>query len=368
MIVGVPKEIKADEARVALVPSGVAAFAARGHRVLVQAGAGLGSAIDDEDYRRAGAVIAPDAESVWGEAELIVKVKEPIGPELALMREGQIVYTYLHLASNEALTRTLLERGVVAVGYETIQLDDGALPLLVPMSEVAGRLAVQKGAQCLEAHSGGRGILIGGVSGVKPAHVVILGAGVTGRNACFVAAGMGAYVSILDTNPAKLSYVHDVMGGHVTTVMSNAANIEEEVSQADLVIGAVLIPGARAPQLIGEDLVRRMRNGAAIVDIAIDQGGCAATSRATTHRDPTYIAHGVVHYCVANMPGAVPRTSTYALTNVTLGYGLDIADRGVDGAIAHDAALRRGVNVYRGRVAHEAVARTFGMAWVDLEE
>jgi len=367
MIVGVPKEIKPDEARVALVPSGVTAFVNHGHKVLIESGAGLGSGIDDADYRQAGAQIVKKADSVWARAELIIKVKEPLGRELQWMRSGQIIYTYLHLASNEKLTRTLLRRDVIAIGYETIQLEDGSLPLLFPMSEVAGRLAVQKGAQCLEAHSKGRGILISGVSGVKPAHVGILGAGVAGSNSCYIAAGMGANVTILDTNPGKLRYLHDIMGGHVTTVMSNRANVEEEVAEADLVIGAVLIAGAKAPQLINEKLVRRMRPGAAIVDIAIDQGGCATTSRPTTHTDPIYHVHDVVHYCVANMPGAVPLTSTYALTNVTLGYGLAIADHGLEEALKQDEALRNGVNVYRGNVAHKAVADTFKADWFDLE-
>jgi alanine dehydrogenase len=366
MIVGVPKEIKTDEERVALVPSGVSAFVNHGHSVLVESGAGNGSGIHDADYRQAGAEIVDPAAEVWDRAEMIIKVKEPLGSELDMMKPGQIIYTYLHLASNEALTKRLIANDVIAVGYETIQLADGSLPLLMPMSEVAGRLSVQKGAQCLEANGGGRGILLSGVSGVKPANVVILGAGVAGSNACFIAVGLGANVTIMDTNPAKMRYVHDIMGGHVNTLMSNRANIEEEVAQAELVIGSVLIAGAKAPQLISEDLVRRMRPGAAIVDIAIDQGGCAATSRPTTHSDPTYVVHDVVHYCVANMPGAVPRTSTYALTNVTLSFGLDIANKGIDQAAAEDPALAKGVNIYRGQVAYEAVAETFGLDFTPL--
>jgi len=363
MVVGVPKEIKPGEARVAMVPSGVAAFTAHGHTVLVERGAGRGSGIPDSAYRRAGARIVTKAQSVWQRAELVVKVKEPLGKERTWMREGQIVYTYLHLASDKALTNALLRKKVVGVAYETIQLEDGTLPLLAPMSEVAGRLSVQKGAQCLEARSGGMGVLLSGVSGVKPANVVILGAGVAGSDACYVAAGLGAHVTVLDVNPARLRYLHDIMGGLVTTVMSNRATVAEEVGLADLIIGAVLIPGARAPKLVTEALVKAMRPGSAIVDIAIDQGGCCETSRPTTHDDPTYVVHDTVHYCVANMPGAVPRTSTYALTNVTLGYGLAIADKGIERAMEEDAALKRGVNVHEGRVTYRAVAEAFGMDW-----
>lgn len=366
MHIGVPKEIKTDEGRVALVPSGVAAFIAHGHSVAVQQGAGLGSGIPDAAYRDAGAEIVPEAQQIWDRADLVIKVKEPLGPELEAMRPRQIVFTYLHLASDEALTRVLVAKRVIGVGYETIQLEDGSLPLLVPMSEVAGRLAVQKGAHALEAICGGRGILLSGVSGVKPANVVILGAGVAGSNACHIAVRMGARVTILDISPAKLRYLSDIMGGHVTTVMSNRANIDEEVADADLVIGSVLIAGARTPQLIDESLVKRMREGSALVDLAIDQGGCSTTSRPTTHRDPIYVKHGVVHYCVANMPGAVPRTSTYALTNATLGYGLAIADNGIDAAIQRDPALRRGVNVYDGHITHRAVANTFRIPWTEL--
>jgi len=310
MQIGVPKEIKTDEARVALVPSGVAAFVAHGHAVIVEQGAGAGSGVPDQAYRDAGAEIVAIAREVWDRAEMVIKVKEPLGPELELMRPGQIIFTYLHLASDEALTKALVAKRVIGVGYETIQLDDGSLPLLVPMSEVAGRLAVQKGAHALESISGGRGVLLSGVSGVKPANVVILGAGVAGSNACHIAVRMGARVTILDINPAKLRYLSDIMGGHVTTVMSNRANIDEEVSDADLVIGTILIAGARTPQLIDEPLIKRMREGSAFVDLAIDQGGCSTTSHPTTHRDPFYTVHGVVHYCVTNIPGAVPRTST----------------------------------------------------------
>ncbi len=361
MIIGVPREIKTDENRVAMTPSGVGALTVRGHTVLVQSGAGTGSGISDAAYRKAGARIVNGARGIWDRAQLIVKVKEPLGPELKWMRAGQILYTYLHLASNETLTRALMKRGVTAIGYETIQLEDGSLPLLTPMSEVAGRLAVQKGAQCLERLAGGMGILISGVSGVRPADVVIIGAGVAGSNACRVAVGMGAHVSVLDVKPQKLAYLYDAMQGQVTTIMSNNANIEDAVEHADLVICTVLVPGAKAPKLISKSLVKRMRAGSVLVDIAIDQGGCAETSRPTTHSDPTYVVHDVVHYCVANMPGAVPRTSTYALTNVTLEYALLIADLGVDKALKKSEPLRRGLNVHAGKVWHPGVAAAFGM-------
>ncbi len=366
MIIGVPKEIKLDENRVGLVPSGVMAFVQHGHTVIIEKGAGLGSGIPDAAYRKAGARIAAKAKSIWQRAGLIVKVKEPLGDEMGWMREGQIVYTYLHLASNKPLTQALLKRKVTGVAYETIQLADGALPLLFPMSEVAGRLAIQAGARCLEAGSGGRGILLSGVSGVRPANVVILGAGTAGANACHVAVGMGARVSILDINPARLRYLHDIHGGHLTTVMANTANIQEEIAEADLVIGAVLLPGARAPWLIRKDHLKSMRPGSAIVDIAIDQGGCCETAKPTTHRDPIYEVGGIVHYCVANMPGAVPRTSTYALTNVTLSYGLALADKGLDQAIAGDTALRLGVNTWQGKLTCKGVAESFGMDHYEL--
>lgn len=366
MIIGVPREIKADENRVGLVPSGVAAFIQNGHRVYVEKGAGLGSGIPDAAYRAAGAQILSKAEQVWKQAELVIKVKEPLGNELKWMRPGQMLYTYLHLASNRALTEALLARRITGIGYETIQRDDGSLPLLIPMSEVAGRLSIQKGAQCLEMGSRGSGILLSGVSGVRPANVVILGAGTSGANACHVAVGIGAHVSILDINPARLRYIYDIMQGHVTTIMANEANIAEEVVQADLVIGAVLVPGARAPQLVSKALVKQMKPGSAIVDIAIDQGGCCETSRPTTHHDPIYHVRDVVHYCVANMPGAVPRTSTYALTNVTLSYGLALANKGLERAIAEDPALRKGLNTWDGRLTCKAVADSFGMDYHEV--
>ena len=361
MRVGVPREITSEERRVALTPSGVAALVAHGHSVVVERGAGVGSSLPDGDYVAAGATLA-DADTVWAGAELVVKVKEPLPTEFAFLRPGLILFTYLHLAAHEALTRTLLERGVRAIGYETIQLDDGSLPLLAPMSEVAGRLAIQVGAWCLQATTGGRGVLLSGVAGVRPGKVVILGAGIAGASACQAAVGLGARVSILDINPTRLRYVHDILGGHVTTVMSNRANIEEEVVRADLVVGTVLIPGAKAPKLVPRTLVRSMRSGSAFVDVSIDQGGCAETSRPTSHADPIYVEEGVVHYCVTNMPGAVPNTATHALTNTTLSYVLALADHGFDAAIAADPTLRRGVNVADGAVRHPGVAAAFGLS------
>jgi alanine dehydrogenase len=368
MIIGVPKEIKTEENRVAVTPTGVAAFVARNHKVLIEKGAGLGSGLTDRNYQSAGAAIVEGADEVWQQADMVMKVKEPLPAEYPLMREGLVLFTYLHLAASEPVTRALLERKVTAIGYETIQLEDGSLPLLAPMSEIAGRLSIQVGAWCLQAENGGRGILLGGASGVRPAKVVILGAGMSGTAACQIAAGMGAYVSILDINPTKLRYVHDILGGHVTTLMSNRANVEEEVVDADLVIGSVLIPGAQAPKLISRGLVKRMKPGAAFVDISIDQGGCAETSRPTNHRDPIYVDEEVVHYCVTNMPAIVPNTSTYALTNSTLSYGLELASRGIPAAFARNKALARGLNTYRGKVTHEAVANAFNLPWTAVEE
>jgi alanine dehydrogenase len=365
MKIGVPKEIKAEEKRVAITPAGVTAFVSHGHDVYIERDAGMGSGLMDEEYKEAGAKILPDKESVWSEAEMIIKVKEPLGPEFELI-DDHILFTYLHLAADRSLTEKLLATNVTGIAYETIQLADGSLPLLAPMSEVAGRLSIQMGARCLEAILGGMGILISGVSGVPPAKVVILGAGIAGSNACFVAVGMGARVSILDINPAKLRYIHDVMGGHVVTVMSNRANIEEEVLSADLVVGSVLIPGAKAPCLVTADMIRRMKKGSAIVDIAVDQGGCVETIKPTTHGNPTYIVDDVVHYAVANMPGAVPRTSTFALTNATLSYAIDIANKGIEKAIEKDPALKKGMNIYKKQLTCDAVGEAFDMQCVVL--
>jgi alanine dehydrogenase len=360
MVVGVPREIKEEENRVALTPSGVGAFVAHGHRVVVEHGAGAGSALPDVLYRDAGATLA-DAAGVWEQSELILKVKEPLPEEYRFLRPDLILFTYLHLAANPELARTLLERGVRGLAYETLQLADGSLPLLAPMSEIAGRLAVQAGAWCLQAQNGGRGVLLSGASGVRPAKVVIVGAGIAGTNACQVSVGVGAHVSILDVDPGKLRYVHDILGGHVTTVMSNRANLEEEVASADLVVASVLIPGARAPRLIPRSLVAAMRTGAALVDLSIDQGGCAETSRPTTHAHPVYVEEGVVHYAVTNMPGAVPHTATLALTNATLSYALELADHGFVAALRREPALRRGCNTMAGRVTHPGVAEAIGL-------
>src|SRR5689334_23002414 len=360
MTVGVPREVKQEENRVALTPSGVGALVGHGHAVVVERGAGLGSSFPDALYRDAGATLA-DAATVWARAELVLKVKEPVPAEYALLRPAQVLFTYLHLAANPDLARALVERKVRALAYETLQADDGSLPLLAPTSEIAGRLAVQVGAWCLQAQNGGRGVLLSGASGVRPAKIVILGAGIAGTNACQVAVGVGAHVAILDVSPAKLRYVHDILGGHVTTVMSNRANVEEEVTAADLVVGAVLIPGARSPRLLSRALVSAMRRGAALVDLSIDQGGTAETSRPTTLADPIYRIDGVVHYAVTNMPGMVPHTSTFALTNATLSYALDIADQGFVDALRSSSALRRACNLLAGRVTHPGVATSLGM-------
>ena len=361
MNVGIPTEIKSDEQRVSLTPAGVAALRTHGHRVTVQAGAGVGSGFADRDYRKAGASIVSGAAGVWLRADMVLKVKEPQPPEYPLMRPGQILFTYLHLAADPRLSRELIRRRVTAVGYETIQLEDSSLPLLAPMSEVAGRLAIQAGAWCLQARSGGRGVLLSGASGVRPGKVVVLGGGISGLNACRVAAGVGAEVTIMDINPTRLRYLGDLLGGRVTTVMSNRATLEEEVTNCDLVIGAVLVPGARAPRLLSAKMVARMRPGAAIVDLSIDQGGIAETSAPTTHARPTFIRNGVVHYCVTNMPAMVPHTSTYALTNATLTYALEIADHGILEAGMQNAAIRHGVNTYDGHVVHPAVAQALKM-------
>ncbi|HUR72146.1 MAG TPA: alanine dehydrogenase [Candidatus Limnocylindrales bacterium] len=368
MIIGVPKEIKTEENRVAVTPTGVAGFVARNHQVLIQRGAGSGSGLTDSGYQAAGATIVDSAKQVWDKADMIMKVKEPQESEFAFLRPGLILFTYLHLAADEAVTRAMLERKVTGIAYETIQLDDGSLPLLAPMSEIAGRLSIQVGAWCLQAENGGRGILLGGASGVRPANVVILGAGMSGTAACQVAVGMGAHVSILDINPNKLRYVHDILGGHVTTLMSNRANVEEAVVGADLVIGSVLIPGAQAPKLIPRALVKRMKAGAAFVDIAIDQGGCAETSRPTTHTNPIYVEEELVHYCVTNMPAIVPNTSTYALTNSTLTYGLELANRGFPQALVRNKALAKGLNTFNGKVTYEGVASAFNLPFTPVDE
>ncbi|MFW5862758.1 MAG: alanine dehydrogenase [Spirochaetota bacterium] len=361
MIIGVPKEIKTKENRVALTPSGANAMTSHGHTVFVEKNAGVGSGMSDEEYKNAGAKILDTADEVWAKADMIIKVKEPLGPEFDRMKEGQILFTYLHLAADEILTKKLLDRKVIGIAYETIQLDDGSLPLLAPMSEVAGRLSIQMGCAALEAKNGGAGILLSGVAGVPPAKVTILGGGIAGVNACHLAVGMGAEVYILDIDARRLRYLQDIFHGRAVTVMSNKANIWDCVTTSDLVIGSVLLPGAKAPKLISREMINNMKKGSAFVDIAIDQGGCAETSKPTTHDDPTYIVDDVVHYCVANMPGAVPRTSTYALTNVTLNYALDIADKGARQAMKDDCALMKGLNVYMGKLVYDHVAEAFDM-------
>ena len=359
MFVGVPKEVKSDEYRVALIPVGVEELTRAGHRVLIQAGAGQGSGIQDDGYARHGAEIVPAAADIWKRADLIVKVKEPLEEEWPLMRPGQAVFTYFHFAADEGLTRAVMKSGVTAIAYETIKDARGNLPLLTPMSEVAGRMSIQEGAKFLERPFQGRGILLGGVPGVLPANVVILGGGVVGANAAKVAAGLGANVTILDVNLDRLRYLDDVMPKNVTTLFSDRHNILDSLRRADLVIGAVLIPGARAPRLVRRDDLKLMPHRAVIIDVAIDQGGCVETAEPTTHSEPTYIVDDVVHYCVTNMPGAVGRTSTYALTNVTLPYVLQLARKGFERAVRENPALAQGVNIRQGKVTNPAVAETF---------
>ena len=362
MIIGVPKEIKVAEKRVALTPQGVDALVAHGHRVLVEKGAGEGSGFKDQEYQKTGATLVSKREEVWKEAQMVVKVKEPLEPEFALMRPGQILFTYLHLAANRELTLTLMERRIVGIAYETVQEKGGGLPLLRPMSEIAGRHSVFAGSMCLEARHGGKGVLLCGASGVPAAKVVILGAGIAGANACKVAVGIGARVSILDILPERLSYLHDITQGHITTFMSNRMTVAEEIADADLVIGSVLIPGAHAPKLVSREMLKRMRSGSAIVDISVDQGGCFETTRPTTHENPTYLEEGIVHYCVANIPGAYPRTSTLALTNATFPYVAKIADKGYEKALEENEALNKGLNLLDGKVICSGVAETFGLA------
>jgi len=359
--VGIPKEVKDSEYRVAATPEGVRELARAGHRVVVEASAGVGSAIADEHYELAGAEIVADADAVFAEAELIVKVKEPRPEEYERFRPGQVLFTYLHLAADERLTRFLAERNVTSVAYETVQTDDGRLPLLAPMSEIAGRMAPQEGAAFLERPRGGRGVLMGGASGVAPARVVVLGAGMAGANAAQIAAGMEAEVTVVDRNVERLRDIDRVWHGRIQTVMSSTLAVERLVVDADMVIGAVLVPGARAPHLVSAETVSAMHPGAVLVDISIDQGGCFETSHVTTHSDPTFVVDEVVHYCVGNMPGAVPRTSTYALTNVTLPYVAAIADHGIDEAVRADPALALGLNVVAGTITNEGVGAAHGL-------
>ncbi len=368
MIVGVPKEIKSNENRVSLVPAGAQALAGRGHSVIIQQGAGLGSGFSDDMYRSAGAEVVADVDEIWTRSEMIMKVKEPIEIEYSRMRDGQIIFTYFHFAADEKLTHAVLDSRCVAVAYETVQIPTGELPLLTPMSEVAGRMAVQEGARYLEKAHGGLGCLLGGVPGVLPAEVVILGGGVVGTNAAKIAAGFGAHVTILDINLDRLRYLSDVMPANVDTYYSNRHNILEQIARADLLIGAVLVPGAKAPSLVLRDDLKLMKDGSVLVDVAVDQGGCIETVKPTTHSDPTYVVEGVIHYCVANMPGAVPRTSTLALTNATFPYAMALANLGWIEACRTDGSLALGLNAVDGQVTYQAVGEAFGLPSLPLNE
>lgn len=368
MIIGVPKEIKNNENRVAVTPSGVVEFTKRGHEVYIQSTAGNGSGFTDDQYRNAGAKILPSIEAVYDIAEMIVKVKEPIEPEYKLCKKDQLLFTYFHFASYEPLTKAMMESGAVCLAYETVEKEDRSLPLLVPMSEVAGRMSVQEGAKYLEKPLKGRGILLGGVPGVRPAKVMILGGGVVGTNAAKMAAGMGADVTILDLNLSRLRYLDDVMPANVNTFMSSEYNIRELIGTHDLIIGAVLIPGAKAPHLITKEMLKEMRPGTVLVDVAVDQGGCIETCRPTTHEDPTFIIDDVLHYCVANMPGAVPYTSTLALTNATLPYALQLADKGWKKACSENNELKLGLNVINGEVVYKGVSDAFDLDYTPVEK
>lgn len=363
MRIGVPSEVKNNEYRVAMTPAGVRELTHQGHEVVIQTGAGVGSSITDAQFVAAGAKILPDADETWGAADMVCKVKEPIAEEYHRLRDDLVLFTYLHLAADKPLTDRLIEAGTTSIAYETVAGRDGSLPLLAPMSEVAGRMAPQVGAASLERGAGGRGVLLGGVSGVLPGHVVVIGAGTSGMNAAWIAAGMEASVTVLDLDVGKLRYIDSIQKGRITTLMSNRLTLEEEVARADLVIGAVLVPGAKAPTVVDRAMLGTMKPGAVMVDISIDQGGCFETSHVTTHDDPTYVVDGIVHYCVGNMPGAVPHTSTYALTNVTMPYAVRLA-RGVDDAMRADAGLAAGLNVHGGLVTNAGVGEAHGMEHV----
>jgi alanine dehydrogenase len=365
--IGVAKEIKTDEYRVALTPAGARELVQRGHDVLVETTAGEGSAFTDADYERAGARLG-SVEEVWAESELLLKVKEPIEPEYSRLRDGLVLFTYLHIAADEPLTRALADSGITAVAYETVETDDRRLPLLAPMSEIAGRLAPQAAAHFLEKPLGGRGVLLAGTPGVAPGHVVVLGGGIVGYNAAIIALGLGAQVTILERSIDRMRHLDEILSGRVSLLMSSALQVDESIAKADVVIGAVLIPGARAPKLVTREMLGDMKPGAVIVDVAIDQGGCVETAHATTHSDPVYEIDGVVHYCVANMPGGVPITSTKALTNATLPYVEAIADHGLAEAVARDQALARGVNVVDGKITYEAVAEAHGLDYTPLDD
>jgi alanine dehydrogenase len=367
VIIGLPKEIKDNEYRVGLTPAGVRALHEAGHIVIVERSAGEGSGFEDSLYNRAGASLIDSADEVWAKADMIVKVKEPIAPEYPRMREGQLLFTYLHLAPDKELTKQLLDRKVTGIAYETITDRKGTLPLLTPMSEVAGRMAIQVGAHYLEKMSGGRGILLGGVPGVPAARVVIIGGGVVGTNSAKMAVGMGAHVTIIDNNLDRLRELDDIFLSKISTLASSAYMIHDAISQADLIVGAVLVPGAAAPKLVTQKMLKDVPNGAVIVDVAVDQGGCIETTHPTTHSNPTFYVEGVLHYCVANMPGAVPRTSTFALTNATLPYALKLANKGFYDAIASDSGLKEGINTYNGHCTYEAVASAQGIPFTSLD-
>ncbi len=367
MLVGVPKEIKTREYRVGMTPAGVRQLVGRGHKVIIEKSAGEGSGIADEAYVKAGGTIVNGAADAWG-AEMVVKVKEPLKAEYGFFRKDLLLYTYLHLAAEPELTKELAAKGVAGVAYETIQLDDGSLPLLRPMSEVAGRMAVQVGASCLEKEHGGKGVLLGGVPGTRRGRVVILGGGVVGKNAARIAIGMGAHVTVLDVKGEQMDYLEDVFGASIETLYSNPANIEECVLRADLVIGGVLVTGAVAPKLVSRDLISRMEKGSVVVDVAVDQGGCIETCRPTSHDHPTYEVDGVVHYCVPNMPGAVAQTSTFALTNTTIAYAIQLADKGAKAAAHGSKALALGFNTFAGQVVYQPVAQAHKMEYVELSK
>jgi len=368
MVIGVPKEIKPGENRIAIVPGGVETLVHKGHTVIIEKGAGLGSGFSDEDYIEAGAQIVQKHEDVFAEAELLLKVKEPLPKEYNLLRERQIIFTYLHLAASEELTRNLQKRKIIGIAYETVQTENGFLPLLAPMSEIAGRMAPQEGAKYLEETYGGRGILLGGVAGVPPASVVILGGGNVGYNAARIALGMGASVTVLDINPHKLRMLDEIFQGRVTTMIADSYNLRMVISYADLLIGAVLVPGAKAPKLITREMLKTMRPGAVLVDVSIDQGGCAETSRPTIHSHPIYKEEGIIHYTVTNMPGAVPRTATRALTLNTLSYVLEIAEKGWGKAVKENVSLAKGVNLVEGKITYKAVAEAFNLSYTLLKE
>ena len=360
MRIGIPTEIKSDEYRVAIVPTGVHTLTSAGHTVLVEQGAGTGSGISDAEFTQAGALLC-SRDAVYADTDIIMKVKEPLPEEWPLLRPGQILYAYLHLAAAPGLAHALLERHVSAIAFETMQTANGALPLLTPMSEIAGRMSIHVGAKCLEKENGGRGVLLAGVPGVAPGKVVIIGGGMVGSNAARIALGIGADVTLIDVNIARLRYLDDLFGGRVKTLVSQTQIIQDTVTHADLVVGAALIPGARTPHVLSRTMLQQMQSGAVFVDVSIDQGGCAETSKPTTHSHPTYVVDGVIHYCVANMPGAVARTATFALANVTLPFAIDLANKGLGQALADDATLGKGLNLHQGQVTHQAVAESLGL-------